>query len=1519
MCPLEEQLAPTLYPAEEWPLATMRTTEYHPEEIAHHTRQGSRLNPMEAFHLYDPSSITYNKNIERIISPMVVQLCHLIISIERSNVKNEVFAGLGAMAEKLAKASEQLAHLARRLAGESDEELLKAEMVPAAEFLLLSGKNILLVAQELHIHPDNQYHKEELIITAQKILVGTVKILLIEDDAMMRKIIQAACWCLNCLDTLEVAGDVFAVLAFFQNFSEGLLFLNTLTERRLLELKWSVHRDCLAQCLQFLKKCIPLLYTATSGNLSHPQNQQVRESKRYIFYLTKKTLEELIALLNAQREPQKDPQERSGALSQHLEQLLMLLAEPILESVLQGDLDSLLGAMVFHSMLLAESSRPHMKLKLVQCCHCLLELRCMVVQCLSRMEILSSVDCSNQDLREKQAMLRCEVQILDQTMQTGLLYEILDTFTDVQGPLKRLIQVAWGITVLGSSWDSERFAKSLQPFTDAFCMHSEKMFKVAHLVLVRCTQHHIGKEIGETMSSMRKLMVRVLPLCTKSQERLDLAWLSDAFQDVYQAWVWAAEGLLACFDNVFNIPEFLTVSIEEMAEHMGFSELSLNSGNSKEFSWHVAYLQGRAKHIIQVMNRYVDQNRDPIFRNGLRVLIQQLENSIPTVTVAAERCLENRHDTQTKDVFLKKVKLLIDFTHGVQDGLDGTNHPDILSPLRDQIHKFITPKEQLRLTPHSLLEFSSLEPLGKLIGGLSVVEEFSNTSHDSEEYHSRDIPTLSLMVPKIIRQGIPLPVISKLVLAVESHDPVAVSSACTELLDLANCTEAAQEALVGGKSSESEGIIQTQDFISLTPYTVGLAKEIANKSASCTGRLLGAALQLSEKIAETHQNLAAIAGDWYHLSQQLFCGIEIADLPRNVQIFSEVRQNIMDVVQLADKTGQMHLNKELSLSIQDPEQLLQIQAKLQKVETHAQYLLDKVLDSNGLQCPKTGDTSIKESCLLWSVAVQALLRGIDGFIGRDILFLTELRQVMKDNLGLQGGLAPLASTSLRLQEAAKLSALLCGDEGVKEEVVLLQGEVHVLTEALLEVAQILALSPPLVPNLSIRFELLQRELALQAKILAAYLSSINKDYERIIQDTIQLALSASSASKDDKTKFKVALGKNVTQITSSIQTVQKAVEEGLESGPGQESLLRIMEHLILLTAEVGQKAHMLLEHPQDKVVGTLESLQWAWAAEAHYVAAQFQMQRGSHASALQLLALDLQTSGESVGIASEDPDLPLPSQGESLTATEVDNTACQVTSSRGISDPADSEESCPGLKDAAASAVSRKNLGKVASKSHGVPPCSASSAPDLDHSFLRDDVMDKWRDNSNRIEQLTREMATEVFHMARSLKRKGPITTKDQLIASAKKTATCGHMFVKFIRLIAKNCLDQRCADDLLCVLEQIQTMSNQLNIISSVKSALASSKSSEELLVNNAQNLLQGVLQTLKAAEAACLRGLREPILDADELEAAAFCLQWKRELIKHRSQEASNADRDESGLRKTKAKKTPTLVSMVQEQWTT
>ncbi|NXD73242.1 VINC protein, partial [Eolophus roseicapillus] len=144
-----------------------------------------------------------------------------------------------------------------------------------------------------------------------------------------------------------------------------------------------------------------------------------------------------------------------------------------------------------------------------------------------------------------------------------------------------------------------------------------------------------------------------------------------------------------------------------------------------------------------------------------------------------------------------------------------------------------------------------------------------------------------------------------------------------------------------------------------------------------------------------------------------------------------------------------------------------------------------------------------------------------------------------------------------------------------------------------------------------------------------------------------------------------------------------------------------------------------------------------------------------------------------------------------------------------------------------------------------------------------------------------------------------------------------GQELVTFGRAMAKLCLDRRCSMELLCATEQAHTISCQLGIVARVKAVTAESKSSSELLVSNTQNLVQAVLHVLKAAEAACIKGLRQPPPDSEEAAAAAaFCMQWRRNLFLHRAKESFTSDRDELGLRRTRARAEPSLVVMVQEQ---
>nr|XP_035959654.1 uncharacterized protein LOC118543044 [Halichoerus grypus] len=1149
---------------------------------------------MESFLLEDISSIIQNTAIERIISPMTVQLCHLIISMERKDMENEVFASLEEMAEELAQASEDFVQVAKRLAGDSEEEWLWEEMEPTAESLILSGRNIMLVARKLHLQPECQSHREELVTTAQQILVDTTKVLLLEDAAMARSMVRAAGWCLTCLDALEAAEDAASLRGPFADLASALLRLGGLSARG--------PGERLGRAGRLLRGCVPALLEAARGHLQRPRDPQLAASQRRTLAQTRKTLGELLARL----EPSAAAPAAGAPTGTHpapaaLRELLAAPAAPA-------------AAVVWHCMRLAAGSAPPERLRLVAACGRLLELR--GARRLGRTHGPPGAGRASGSLEPGRecAALQAATEALSQGVRAGLLRQILDTFTDTRSPLRRLVQAALATRPVGSPGAGEASSKKLQLFLAAFRDQAKRMLRVAHLVLVCCPRQQTGKDMEVTMAGLWGLVVRVQQLFSQSPQGSGLDWSPAALQALLQAWTRASEGLLACFDDVLDIPEFLSVSVQEMTNHLDFFRWALRSGDSREFPGLVAYLQGRATHIVQVMSRYVDQHRDPIFRNGLRVLIQQLEQSSLFLSAAAEYC-SGGHSTQDTDAFLTMAKHLISSAQSIQEGLDGTNHPDILSPLRDQVQRSAAAKGRPYFFLPSLQD--STAPALKHQGEPGLEKSNSGTPYPPRDDLS--CPLIPDIHPQ--RGDSPLPAISKLIRAVKSQSHQAVTSAHTNLQEQDAAVDGPQEALAGEGPRGSERMPGLQEIPPLAPSVSDLATEIAHCTTARSDGLLEGALQLSGRPRETGQALVARAGDWYPLCQQLFCHNQAADLPGNVAVFMELQQHLASVVQLAARSGPVDLGKKDPASAGHPEALLQMQGRLQEVETHAKQLLDKILASDGLQAPKSWEESIEDGCLLWSVAVQDLLQCMEGLSRRQGLFLLPLRQAVKDQQGLQEGLAQAADVSQRLQDAARLSSLLCGDVQVKGEVSFLCREIHLLTDALLDVAEVLASSPKPSPSLSTRFELLCLEISFRAKALTGHLSIINADYEHAFQDAFCPRL---SVCKEPQTRPESSL----EGMVSGIQAAQGIVAGSQESGACQEDLFMALESILVLTKEVAQRVPGLQEHSEEWRMHTLDWLQWEWAAKAHHAMAQLQAWKGGHTEAWRLLAQCLKPSEE---------------------------------------------------------------------------------------------------------------------------------------------------------------------------------------------------------------------------------------------------------------------------------------------------
>lgn len=113
-----------------------------------------------------------------------------------------------------------------------------------------------------------------------------------------------------------------------------------------------------------------------------------------------------------------------------------------------------------------------------------------------------------------------------------------------------------------------------------------------------------------------------------------------------------------------------------------------------------------------------------------------------------------------------------------------------------------------------------------------------------------------------------------------------------------------------------------------------------------------------------------------------------------------------------------------------------------------------------------------------------------------------------------------------------------------------------------------------------------------------------------------------------------------------------------------------------------------------------------------------------------------------------------------------------------------------------------------------------------------------------------------------------------------KDIAANGKDIVKHARLVAENCSDKRIKADLLSLCDRIPSISIQLKIISSVKAASTANDvaDSDQMLVQNAQNLMEAVQQLVRACESASLKQF------STAASTATSAIKWKRKLRAHR-----------------------------------
>ncbi|XP_061178098.1 vinculin-like isoform X6 [Saccostrea echinata] len=148
----------------------------------------------------------------------------------------------------------------------------------------------------------------------------------------------------------------------------------------------------------------------------------------------------------------------------------------------------------------------------------------------------------------------------------------------------------------------------------------------------------------------------------------------------------------------------------------------------------------------------------------------------------------------------------------------------------------------------------------------------------------------------------------------------------------------------------------------------------------------------------------------------------------------------------------------------------------------------------------------------------------------------------------------------------------------------------------------------------------------------------------------------------------------------------------------------------------------------------------------------------------------------------------------------------------------------------------------------------------------------QWSSKDNDIIAAAKKMALLMAKLSQLVRGEGG--TKKDLIATAKAIAESSEEVTKLAKKLAAECTDKMMRKNLLQVCERIPTIGTQLKILSTVKATMLGAQEpipspdgseiecgskedqeATEMLVGNAQNLMQAVKETVRSAEAASIK----------------------------------------------------------------
>ncbi|XP_035671714.1 catenin alpha-1-like isoform X2 [Branchiostoma floridae] len=1136
------------------------------------------------------SSLVQTRSIELVLAPIATQVSQLIIaneSCERRDGQSPTWPNLVPSAEQVMNTLEELVSAAEKATQESADEELLVAMPAACEMLSTAGRNTLLAAQNLQTESVTPAARAALVQSLRNVLQGTMKVLLVWDDAEVRKIVHAAHWVLERVNVMMTASNMKGLVACFKGFSEAVMLLANLTDKRQQELTNPRQRERTITAMMALKKSVPMLSTAMQTYVKYPNNPQAKASRDYVANQVRTAAREIVAAVE-NRNVDDDEMEEPGHFALALDKVIRMLSSDD-PQFLPEELDSELEAVVRHAMLVAHESHTETKDQIVRTCKKVFKIRNEVAQLLTSVEEHPEFLQLRNDFSSACNDLIGEADELDKLVSSAVLQQVVDTFVETTEPLERLLRAA----AQGNKSESpvtEKVALTLLgPHIDDFTSHLDQLLQLASFAAASSMD---SRRVRIVRSSIRQLesldpevQPTVLALCRNPSDKASV----EHVKLVRREWFNEVNSLVTAVDEMLNTKEFMEVTEESMEEDIHQCKDAMHQQDEGQLKMAAATMMGRTRRVIQITSNHIDNSDDPIYRNGLLAWVKQLEKAMIPVKTAANKCVANMSDVRAHDSLAAASQELLTVVSKVKDALQGMDHPEILSPMREGLRSSRQTDAEDSLLALPLPDLGNLHVSGVTMATNQPMESSANPQ---DSYLSKALPhglgvnnlssptskkTEISIVEIVPGLGLPSPV-KELVRAAAAHEATQVEVLCSRILARTNQVTGVVNSLIGSvKDHKQAEKLQSKsaEFTRVTPRLLELAKRISTNQSSEVEELHRIGGEWANQLTVLQPAVDSLIGPWTAPVSELARIAKdgnINFLMKELDDFHEIAKRLKSLASTAAQAVALQKQKG------DPQLARTIHLYGEELESLASSITGAANSVVSDTVNKAEVERLDGLCTEWSGKVVQLLSSVDSVTTETAMPIKVVATAANtgSDSSVEDSMRALLSHVLRLRDMASCASEGYTNHPMASMVTQTFSAVDTLGKAVEEVARLVAARARTSlgttnSHVVLRMELLQREWATKVLLLHGQVDGMTSEMSAPLDRLAGAALAVYHATGQSRLtllqEFQNQADKLSTQVSKTRQHCQQAMTGSAETGY-KETVQLALDTLSRVTAEI---------------------------------------------------------------------------------------------------------------------------------------------------------------------------------------------------------------------------------------------------------------------------------------------------------------------------------------------------------------